>query len=123
VLSSDAGYGKLVCLSVEATIALQDTGKIPWEYVKARETLYGSLQQLLYGSVSKEDSYKELTEANALRAKLEFIQSIVRSWIEGGGLGCLVTPTDYEWTGAQIASDRKRHDWASVGRYGGDVFA
>lgn len=122
MLSSDAGYGKLVCLPVEGTAALQETGNVPWMHVKARETLHGSLQQLLYGSVGKEDSYKELTESNALRSKLEFIHGLVQGWITGGGLGCLGDLKDYEWTGAQVASDRKRHDWTSVGRFGGDVF-
>lgn len=122
MLSSDAGYGKFVCLPVEGTDALRETGNVKWEHVKARETLHGSLQQLLYGSVDKEDSYKELTESNALRAKLEFILTIIKGWIEGGGLGCLGEPKEYEWKGLQLASDRKRHDWASVGRFGGDVF-
>lgn len=121
-MSSDAGYGKFVCLPVEATAALEQTGNVPWVYVKARETLHGSLQQLLYGSVGREDSYKELTESNALRSKLEFIHMVVQDWINGGGLGCLGDLKDYEWTGAQLASDRKRHDWTSVGRFGGDVF-
>jgi myosin-1 len=91
-------------------------------HVKARETLNGSLQQLLYGSIGKEDSYKELTESNGLRSKLEFIHELVQGWIGGGGLGCLRDLKDHEWTGAQVASDRKRHDWTSVGRFGGDVF-
>lgn len=101
---------------------MKKTNKVPWEYVKSRETLHASLQQLLYGSVRQEDSYKELTEANNLRGKLEFIQTIVQDWIAGGGLGCLEVLKDYEWRGVQPATDRKRHDWASVGRYGGDVF-
>lgn len=123
VLSSDAGYGKFVCLSVEATAALRETGSVPWQHVKSRETLHGSLQQLLYGSADKEeDSYKELTECNALRAKLKFIRTVINGWIQGGGLGCLEEPKQYEWKGLQVASDRKRHDWASVGRFGGDVF-
>ncbi|KAJ4296289.1 class II myosin [Kalmusia sp. IMI 367209] len=114
VLSSDAGYGKLVCLSMEGTAVLRDTNKVPWDFVKSRETLHGSLQQLLYGSVRQEDSYKELTEANDLRGKLEFIQTIIQDWISGGGLGCLAVLKDYEWRGVQPASDRKRHDWASA---------
>lgn len=123
MLSSDGGYGKFVCIPVAGTAALKSTGKVPWEHVKARETLHGSLQQLLYGSVDREDSYKDLTESNALRAKLEFIQTIVKGWTDGGGLGCLAEPMDFEWRGLQVASDRKRHDWASVGRFGGDVFS
>ncbi|KAF1975206.1 hypothetical protein BU23DRAFT_459195 [Bimuria novae-zelandiae CBS 107.79] len=114
VLSSDATYGKLVCLSMEGAAVLNDTNKVPWDYVKSRETLHGSLQQLLYGSVRQEDSYKELTEANDLRGKLEFIQTIVDNWISGGGLGCLGDLKDYEWRGVQPVTDRKRHDWASA---------
>jgi myosin I len=121
-LSSDAGYGKFVCLPVEATRALKETGNVPWQHVKARENLYGSLQQLLYGSADKEDRYKDLTESNELRAKLEFIHTVIQDWIEGGGLGCLENLQAYEWTGVQIATERKRHDWTSVGRFGGDIF-
>ncbi|KAF2634948.1 hypothetical protein P280DRAFT_502182 [Massarina eburnea CBS 473.64] len=113
VLSSDAGYGKFVCLPTKGQEILKETNSVPWQYVKARETLYGSLQQLMYGSIDREDTYKELTESNALRAKIEFIHDVFREWIEGGGIGCLETPTDWEWTGPQLASDRKRHDWSS----------
>jgi myosin-1 len=108
---------------MEGAAVLKETKKVPWDFVKSRETLHGSLQQLMYGSVRQEDSYKELTEANDLRGKLEFIQAIVEDWITGGGLGCLGDLKDYEWRGVQPVTDRKRHDWASVGRYGGDVFS
>jgi myosin-1 len=123
VLSSDAGYGKFLCLPAEGQEILRATNDVPFTYVRKRKTLYGSLQQLMYGSsVDKDDSYRELTESNELRAKIEFIHRIFQAWIEGGGLGCLSNPTDWEWTGTQLASDRKRHDWSSVGRFGGDVF-
>ncbi|PSN63452.1 hypothetical protein BS50DRAFT_679717 [Corynespora cassiicola Philippines] len=120
VLSSDAAYGNFVCLTLEATSVLKQKGEVPWKYVRARENLQGSLQQLLYGSADKADTYKDLTEGNELRAKLEFIESVVRGWITGGGLGCLDEPKAYVWAGPQL-EEHKRHDWASVGRYGGDV--
>ncbi|KAF1949435.1 hypothetical protein CC80DRAFT_529420 [Byssothecium circinans] len=113
VLSSDAGYGKFICLPAKAQDILRETSEVPWHYVKMRETLYGSLQQLMYGSIDRADSYKELTESNMLRAKIEFISGVFTEWIEGGGIGCLRKPTDWEWTGPQLASDRKRHDWSS----------
>ena len=108
---------------MEGAAVLNETSKVPWDFVKSRRTLHGSLQQLLYGSIRQEDSYKELTEANDLRGKLEFIHGIIEDWITGGGLGCLGDLKGYEWRGVQPVTDRKRHDWASVGRYGGDVFS
>jgi myosin-1 len=90
--------------------------------VKARANLRGSLQQLLYGSADKEDSYKELTESNLLRAKIEFIYAVVVEWCQQGGLGCLADPKMYSWGGPQLEESR-RLDWASVGRFGGDVFS
>jgi myosin-1 len=95
---------------------------VPWKHVKARSHLRGSLQQLLYGSADKEDSYKELTECNYLRAKIEFIHAVVAEWCVEGGLGCLVDPKIYSWDGPQL-EESKRLDWASVGRFGGDVFS
>lgn len=90
--------------------------------MKAREHLRGSLQQLLYGSADKEDSNRELTENNLLRTKIEFIYKVVEEWVQQGGLGCLVDPKAYSWTGRQL-EETKRLDWASVGRFGGDVFS
>lgn len=84
--------------------------------------LHGSLQQLLYGSADKTDTYKEITEHNCLRKKLVFILSIVEEWITGGGLGCLQDPTKYIWDG-HVVEENKKLDWVSVGRFGGDVFS
>lgn len=109
-------------MPVKATKILRETGDVPWHYVRGRETLYGSLQQLMYGSVGKEDTYKDLTEGNGLRSKIEFIHSFLSEWIDGGGLGCLVDIKSWEWKGPQLNCDPKRRDWSSVGRYGGDVF-
>lgn len=111
-----------MCLPLDATCLLEETGNVPWRHVKARANLRGSLQQLLYGSADKEDTYKELTESNLLRAKIEFVYTVVREWTEQGGLGCLIDPKVYSWSGPQL-EETKRLDWASVGRYGGDVFA
>lgn len=122
MLSSDAGYGHFLCLPLDATSLLEETGSVPWRHVKARANLRGSLQQLLYGSADKEDSYKELTESNHLRAKIEFIYAVVGEWCQQGGLGCLVDPKVYSWGGPQL-EESKRLDWASVGRFGGDVFS
>lgn len=122
VLSSDAGYGHFMCLPLDATSLLEETGNVPWRHVKARANLRGSLQQLLYGSADKEDTYKELTESNLLRAKIEFIYTVVDEWTKQGGLGCLVDPKVYSWSGPQL-EETKRLDWASVGRFGGDVFS
>lgn len=47
---------------------------------------------------------------------------MVEEWVREGGLGCLVDPKDYSWTGPQL-EETKRLDWASVGRFGGDVFS
>lgn len=122
VLSSDAGYCKFLCLPLDATSLLEETGNVPWKHVKGRANLQASLQQLLYGSADKADSYKELTECNLLRQKIEFIYTLVAEWCEQGGLGCLADPREYSWTGPQL-EETKRLDWASVGRYGGDVFS
>jgi myosin-1 len=104
---------------LEATNWLKDNGDLPWKHIKGRATLHGSLQQLLYGSAVKEDPVKEITEGNCLRAKLEFIISVVDGWIQGGGLGCLVEPQTFAWEGQQL-EENKKLDWASVGRFGGD---
>jgi myosin-1 len=122
VLSSDAGYSHFLCLPLDATSLLEETGNVPWKHVKARAHLRGSLQQLLYGSADKEDDYKELTESNLLRAKVEFIFAVVVEWCQQGGLGCLADPKVYSWGGPQL-EESKRLDWASVGRFGGDVFS
>jgi myosin-1 len=95
---------------------------VPWKYVRARENLRGSLQQLLYGSAEKADSYKEVTRGNHLRMKIELIYEVVAEWVREGGLGCLVEPKAYSWTGPRL-EESKRLDWASVGRFGGDVFS
>ena len=92
VLSSDAGYGHFLCLPLDATCLLEETGSVPWRHVKARANLRGSLQQLLYGSADKEDSYKELTESNLLRAKIEFIYAVVVEWCQQGALAAWQTP-------------------------------
>ncbi|KAF2736651.1 Pkinase-domain-containing protein [Polyplosphaeria fusca] len=120
VFSPDAGYCNFTCLSLEATDYLRQTGDVPWRCIKDREILQGSLQQLLYGSADKDDTYKEITEGNFLRMKLEFIESIMNGWIEGGGIGCLAGPEEYTWTGPQL-EDNKKQDWVTVGRFGGDV--
>jgi myosin-1 len=122
VLSSDAGTCRFLCLPLEATSMMGNSGTLPWKYVKARSILQASLQQLLYGSAEKEDSYKEQTEANLLRSKIEFIHHLVSEWCQQGGIGCLVEPRDHVWDGPQL-EETKRLDWASVGRYGGDVFS
>ncbi|KAF2013400.1 hypothetical protein BU24DRAFT_464186 [Aaosphaeria arxii CBS 175.79] len=119
VLSPDAGYCNFICLSLDALDWLNDNEKrqIPWKYIKDREVLHGSLQQLLYGSADKADAYKEITEANNLRMKLEFIQSIVDGWVEGGGIGCLLEPRNYIWQGNQLEGNKKQ-DWAVSKRAG-----
>lgn len=122
VLSADAGYCKFLCLNLDATIELEENGNVAWEYIRKREDLQASLQQLLYGSANKEDSYKELTEKNHLRAKIEFIYGVVADWCEQGGLGCLEDPREHSWSGPR-ADEGKKMEWASVGRYGGDVFS
>ncbi len=111
-----------MCLPPDALTLLETTGSVPWKHVKARANLRGSLQQLLYGSADKEDSNRELTESNLLRAKIEFIFTIVDEWVQQGGLGCLADPKIYSWTGPRL-EETKRQDWASVGRFGGDVFS
>ncbi|KAH3909066.1 serine/threonine-protein kinase [Parastagonospora nodorum] len=126
VLSADAAYGKFICLPVEAALKMEDYDKgksehLPWKYVKTRAVLKASLHKLLYGTVDQED-YKEQTEANLLREKIEFIHSLVSEWCQQGGLGCLAKPRDHVWEGPQL-EETKRLDWASVGRYGGDVFS
>lgn len=122
VLSADAGYCKFLCLQQEATSVLAETRNVPWKYVKSRADLQASLQQLLYGSADKEDSYQKLTERNHLRAKIEFIYNLVAEWCQEGGIGCLVEPRDHSWTGPRL-EETKRLDWASVGRFGGDIFS
>jgi myosin-1 len=121
-MSSDAGYCNFLCLPYEAITPLEETGHVPWKYVRARENLRGSLQQLLYGSAEKMDSYKEVTKGNRLREKIELIFEVVTEWVREGGLGCLVDPKVYSWTGPRL-EESKRLDWASVGRFGGDVFS
>lgn len=124
VLSSDAGYCRLICLSVEASEYLKEHGDLPWKHIKSREILHGSLQQLLYGSADKTDPVpvKEITEGNALREKLEFLLSVVEGWLEGGGLGRLANLHDYTWKGQQLDEKDKKLDWASVGRRGSEAF-
>jgi myosin-1 len=122
VLSSEAGYCKFLCLPSEATAKLEDGGDVAWKFIRERATLQASLQQLLYGSADKKDSYKELTERNHLRAKIEFIYELVAGWCQQGGLGCLKEPKDHSWGGPRL-DEGKRMDWASVGRYGGDIFS
>ena len=119
VLSSDGAYCNFVCLSLEAT-PYKTADDVPFKYVKQRENLHGSVQQLLYGSADRADTYKDITEANLMRKKLEFFNSVVEGWIEGGGLGCLLDPKSFVWT-EWNAPDNKRVDWVSVGRFGGDV--
>ncbi|KAJ8117286.1 hypothetical protein OPT61_g1498 [Boeremia exigua] len=119
VLSSDGGYATFLCLPYEATALLEATGNVPWRHVRARETLKGSLQQLLYGSADRADGYKEITQGNHLREKIEFIYAVVEEWVREEGLGRLVEPKEYSWTGPQL-EETKRLDWASVGRSGGD---
>ena len=122
VLSPDAGTCRFLCLPIEATSLLEDGASLPWKYVKNRSNLQGSLQQLLYGSADRADSYKEQTEGNLLRLKIEFIHNLVSEWCQQGGLGCVIEPKDHVWTGPQL-EETKRMDWASVGRYGGDFFS
>ncbi|KAH7408224.1 P-loop containing nucleoside triphosphate hydrolase protein [Phaeosphaeria sp. MPI-PUGE-AT-0046c] len=114
VLSSDAGTCRFMCLPLEAVSLLGGEEKMPWKYVKGRSVLQSSLQQLLYGSVDKEeDSYKEQTEGNLLRLKIEFIYNLVSEWCDQGGLGCLVEPKNHVWSGPQL-EETKRLDWASA---------
>jgi myosin-1 len=95
-------------------------GDVQWKSIRDRENLRGSLQQLLYGSADRADTYAKITEGNVLREKLEFIVSVIEGWISGGGLGCLKNPQEYTWDGHQL-EDNKKQDWVSVGRFGGDV--
>ncbi|KAF2831219.1 Pkinase-domain-containing protein [Ophiobolus disseminans] len=120
VLSSEAGYCKFLCLNLDAITELEETGDVPWKHIKDRETLQASLQQLLYGSADKEDCYQQLTEKNHLRAKIEFIYTLVAEWCQQGGLGCLAEPRNHTWTGPRL-DEGKKMDWASVGVYGGDA--
>ena len=82
VLSADAGHCHFICLSLEATGWLKENGDLPWKHIKGRLKLQGSLQSLLYGSTSKTDPTKDISEGNSLREKLEFIVSVVDGWIE-----------------------------------------
>jgi myosin I len=93
---------------------------VAWKHIKDREKLQGSIQQLLYGSADKQDDYRAIIEENKLRSKLEFIESVLTGWIQGGGLGCLHDARKYTWDGPQL-EDSKRQDWVSIGRFGGDV--
>jgi myosin-1 len=120
VFSPDATDCKFTCLPKEAAQSLKNTGDVPFRYIKNRRILQGSLQQLLYGSAEGTDSFKDLTEANFLRKKLEFVISIILGWVSGGGLGCLEEPRKFKWDGPQL-EDGKRQDWVTVGRFGGDV--
>jgi myosin-1 len=47
---------------------------------------------------------------------------LVAEWCQEGGIGCLVEPRDHSWTGPRL-EETKRLDWASVGRFGGDIFS
>jgi myosin-1 len=120
VLSADAGYCNFICLTLEGTDYLRENGDLPWKHIRERSTLHGSLQQLLYGSVDKNDPIPKVTTSNGLREKLEFILAVVEGWIEGGGLGCLEKPKDFSWGGQQL-EENKKLDWSSVGRQGGDA--
>ncbi|KAF2203736.1 hypothetical protein GQ43DRAFT_478776 [Delitschia confertaspora ATCC 74209] len=113
VFSSDAGYCNFTCLPIEAAERLDKTGDVPFKDIKNRSVLYGSVQQLLYGSADRRDPSTAVTAANHLRGKLEFIMSVVEGWTRGGGLGCLEEPTDYHWDGPQL-DDGKKQDWVTA---------
>lgn len=121
VLSPDGTYCKFICLPAEAAKSLLETGNVSYKCIRNRQILYGSLQRLLYGSADASDSSADLTEANYLRKKLEFILSIVHGWVSGGGLGCLEQPRSFQWDGPELEDSSKKREWVTVGRFGGDV--
>lgn len=122
VLSPDASWCNFTCLSVEAAEYLTKHNEIPFKYIRHREVLSSSLRNLLHGSGAETMSYRDITQANCLSKKLQFIGQVVSEWLKAGGLGCLTNealqkPLAYD--GPQI-EDGKRQDWVTVGRYGGD---
>jgi hypothetical protein len=98
---------------------LQDHGDLPVKYVKHRDILSSSPNQLLNGSSKASNQAK----ANQLQLKLKFITDVLDLWIEGNGLGCRPSNNYWPtWTGAKLDdAGGKKMDWITVGRFGGDV--
>ena len=120
VFSADAEYCVFTCLSSEAAEHLVEHSDLPFKYIRGREILKSSLQNLLYGSAEVTVAFRKMTEANLLRQKLEFIISVMDEWVIAGGLGCLSEPDSLKWEGPQL-EDGKKQDWVTVGRFGGDA--
>ena len=67
---------------------------------------------------------RAVVEANVFASKIEFVVGLFDAWAAAGGIGCLPPEAQrFQWEGPQLAGEgeRKRGDWVTVGRFGGDA--
>lgn len=67
----------------------------------------------------KDTDFRDIIETNELRDKLQFVSTVLRIWLENGGLGCLGKDNKHLlWRGM---GDSGKLLWVTVGAEGGDV--
>jgi myosin-1 len=119
VISADGEFCNFTCLTEDSIKYLEKHGDLPIKYVKQRDVLSSSPNQLLNGSSKASNQAK----ANLLELKLRFISDVLDLWVQGDGLGCRPRHSTWPvWTGPKLDdAGGKKIDWVTVGRFGGDI--
>ncbi|KAF1989576.1 hypothetical protein K402DRAFT_444649 [Aulographum hederae CBS 113979] len=114
VLSEDGKTCSFTYLPIEATAILkQGTQDLPWNYIRDRETITASLQDMMSAHEAKHDATRVFA-ANGIREKVAFVVAVVDEWISCRGIGRLSRDAQkMRWEGSQVADGRNQDCWVT----------
>lgn len=139
VISKDGKWCDFYHLPLEAALELARHGSLSSNSLDERQHLSYPLQTLL--NFTKKPSragrgtsqrgpdidamIQGIPSANDFRRKIDFIKSITKEWIDGGGLGnsAMDPSLRLRWSGNREKHNVKvpfKHVWVTVGARGGD---
>lgn len=118
VLSDSGTWLDFYHLPLKAASSLVHGVQPDYEDLSTRSVLSYPTSIILEGT-HKDTDFKDITAANELRDKLQFVNTVLRIWLNNGGVGCLGKDNKYLlWRGM---GDSGKLLWVTVGAEGGDI--
>ncbi len=118
VLSDSGTWLDFYHLPPKAASSLAHGVQPDYEDLSTRSVLSYPTSIILEGTHNDTD-FKDIIATNELRDKLQFVNSVLRIWLDNSGLGCLGKDNKYLlWRGM---GDSGKLLWVTVGAEGGDI--
>lgn len=118
VLSDSGSWLDFYHLPPKAASSLAHGVQPDQEDLSTRSVLSYPTSVMVEGT-HKDTDFRDIIETNELRDKLQFVSTVLRIWLENGGLGCLGKDNKHLLWGGM--GDSGKLLWVTVGAEGGDV--